>query len=279
MEPRRATVELAGVLVDRVDLPEAVCRLRRFLADRSPHHVVTVNTHFLILARRDAGFRAVLKGADLAVADGMPLVWASRLAARPLPARVAGVELVNEACRLAAEGGYGVFLLGASDDVSHRAAAELRSRFPGLRISRYSPHFGPFSADEERRIVRTIREAAPGLLLVALGAPRQDLWIRAHLSELAVPIAMGVGCVLDLLAGRVHRAPLWLRRAGLEWAYRLWQEPGRLWRRYLLDDIPMALRLVLDGSRRGVSRLIAPPRGRLTGTSRNTAVAMERGDG
>lgn len=167
-----------------------------------------------------------------------------------LAERVAGVELVNDSCALAAQSGQGVFLLGAADGVAEIAAARLKERHPGLRIvGTYSPPMGPLKRRETDRIVRMIRAAKPGFLFVALGAPRQDEWIRQHLTELNVPVSMGVGCVFDLLAGVSHRAPAWMQAVGLEWAYRLVNEPRRLWRRYILNDLPVFGRLLLSGRR------------------------------
>jgi N-acetylglucosaminyldiphosphoundecaprenol N-acetyl-beta-D-mannosaminyltransferase len=157
---------------------------------------------------------------------------------------VAGVELVKESCRVAAGLGARIFLLGAAPGVAEAAGRRLEATYPGLEIAgTYSPPVGVLGAAENRQIVELIREAQPEFLFVALGAPRQDLWIREHLSELQVPVAMGVGCVFDLLAGNVRRAPGWMQRTGLEWAFRLVHEPQRLWRRYLLNDLPMLLRL------------------------------------
>ncbi len=245
----RPRVPLGWVWIDQVDLQSAVERIRQFLLSGAPHQIVTVNLDFLSIAKRQAGFREVINGADLAVADGMPLVWASRLQGQALPERVTGVELVEASCRLAVELDRSVFLLGAAPGVAAGAAHALQARFPGLRIAGvYSPPFGPLSAEEDGRIVAMIREAAPALLFVALGAPRQDLWIHQHLHRLNVPVAMGVGCVFDLLAGVVSRAPAWMQAAGLEWAYRLGQEPRRLWRRYLINDLPTLARLLLRPS-------------------------------
>jgi N-acetylglucosaminyldiphosphoundecaprenol N-acetyl-beta-D-mannosaminyltransferase len=240
----RDRLELAGVLVDRVTRAAAADRIREFIVSGQPHQVVTVNLDFLRLAKDMPEFRAVLNEADLAVADGMPLVWASRLNQGGLPERVAGVELVDETCRLAVELDVSIYLLGAGPGVANAAAKRLSERFPGLRIAgTYSPPFGPLRTGENERVIQRIREAHPGILLVAFGAPRQDLWIRSHLSELDVPVAIGVGCTFDLLAGRVTRAPEWMRQSGLEWAFRLGQEPGRLWRRYA-NDLPTLARLV-----------------------------------
>ena len=243
-DPGRPRIELAGVLVDRVDQNAAAAALEGFLADGRSHQIVTVNTDFVRLAQQDASFRALLNRADLAVADGMPIVWLSRMQGDPLPARVAGIELVEESCRLAARDGVGVFLLGAGPGVAEAAARELAIRHPGLRVAGVlSPSFGDWSAAEEDRIVDAIRAAGRCVLFVAFGAPRQDRFIAAHLAEIATPIAIGVGCTFDIIVGAKRRAPAWMRKSGLEWLWRLLQEPRRLARRYLLQDLPLFFRL------------------------------------
>jgi N-acetylglucosaminyldiphosphoundecaprenol N-acetyl-beta-D-mannosaminyltransferase len=246
----RRRVDLAGALIDQVDFDGAVARVRGFLATGGAHQVVTVNLDFLSIAERDPHFRDTINRADLAVADGMPLVWASRLTDQPLPQRIAGVDLVDACCELAAETGAGVFLLGAAPGVAEAAGRQMKDLYPGLRIAgTYSPPFGELTAHEDERIVASIRAARPAFLFVAFGAPRQDQWLRAHLGQLGVPVCMGVGCVLDLLAGNVNRAPEWMQRTGLEWAFRLGQEPARLWRRYFMNDVPTLGRLVLRAAR------------------------------
>jgi N-acetylglucosaminyldiphosphoundecaprenol N-acetyl-beta-D-mannosaminyltransferase len=246
----RRRVSLNGSLIDQVDFADAVARIRGFLTAGREHQVVTVNLDFLSIAERDPHFRDTINRADLAVADGMPVVWASRLTETPLPQRIAGVDLVDACCELAAEVAGGIFLLGAAPGVAEEAAQRMKDLYPGLQIAgTYSPPFGELTPQENERIVERIRAARPTFLFVALGAPRQDQWIRAHLGQLGVPVSMGVGCVLDLLAGNVSRAPQWMQRSGLEWAYRLGQEPGRLWRRYILDDFPTLGRVVLRSVR------------------------------
>jgi N-acetylglucosaminyldiphosphoundecaprenol N-acetyl-beta-D-mannosaminyltransferase len=235
----RQRVDLGGVLIDRVDLSSAVDRVRDFLRSGKTNQIVTVNLDFVAIARRDEEFRETLNAADLAVADGMPLVWVSRMGEDPLPQRLTGVELVDECCQVAVDTDTSIFLLGAAPGVADTAADRLRDRFPGLRIAGvYAPPFGPLTAEENERILETINAAQPDFLFVALGAPQQDVWIRANRDRLDVPVCMGVGCVLDLLAGFVSRAPSWMQQSGLEWLFRLVQEPARLWRRYIVDDLP-----------------------------------------
>jgi N-acetylglucosaminyldiphosphoundecaprenol N-acetyl-beta-D-mannosaminyltransferase len=237
-------VSLSGVLVDRVTAADAAAVLARFVRDGGRHQVVTVNTDFVRLADRDHGYRAILNAADLAVADGMPLIWFSRLGKAGLPERVAGIDLVDVCCRLATSYGIPLFLLGAGPDVAASAGRALQSRHPGLRIvGTFAPRFGPATAEDEAQMVDLIRRAGRCILLVAFGAPRQDRFIAAHLEEFDAPIAMGVGGAFDILAGTIPRAPVWMQRSGFEWTWRLVQEPGRLWRRYLLHDVPFLLKL------------------------------------
>jgi len=254
----RERVLLGSTFVDQLDFEQSVENIRGFLRSGRAHQIVTVNLDFLSIAERNSAFRETINSADLAVADGMPLVWLSRLRGQPLPERVTGVELVDACCEIAAETGQGVFLLGAGPGVAEAAAQRLQARHPDLRIAgTYAPPMGPLKRKDNARMVRMVRDAAPGFLFVALGAPRQDLWIRSHLEELNVPVAMGVGCVFDLLAGVSNRAPSWMQAAGLEWAYRLVREPRRLWRRYLLNDLPLFGRLLFSSREASDEALVA----------------------
>jgi N-acetylglucosaminyldiphosphoundecaprenol N-acetyl-beta-D-mannosaminyltransferase len=241
----RQRVDLGGVLIDRVDLSSAIDRVRGFLRSGKTNQIVTVNLDFVAIARRDEGFRETINAADLSVADGMPLVWVSRLGEEPVPQRLTGVDLVDECCRVAVETDTSIFLLGAGPGVADLAANKLRERFPGLRIvGVYAPPFGALNDEENEHILQIIRAARPDFLFVALGAPQQDVWIRANKDRLDVPVCMGISCVLDLLAGVVSRAPTWMQDSGLEWLFRLGQEPSRLWRRYIVDDMPVLVSLV-----------------------------------
>jgi N-acetylglucosaminyldiphosphoundecaprenol N-acetyl-beta-D-mannosaminyltransferase len=235
-EPRQgeSRVDILGIPVDRLTADQAVDRVRAFLRERRTAHVVTVNPEFVMTARGDPRFREVLAGSDLALADGIGIVWASRLLGHPLTERVAGVDIVPRlACAAAAEGG-GVFLLGAAPGVAERAARVLtglpcpEARSPIV----VGTHAGSPAPEEADDIVARIRAAQPALLLVAFGSPRQDLWIAQYRQRLGVPVMMGVGGTFDFLTGVQRRAPAPVRRAGLEWLWRLALEPGR-WRRQL----------------------------------------------
>lgn len=246
-------VDLLRVRIDPIDLDSALLTVQSAIRSRRPHQFATVNVDFLKLAKHDLAFRRLLNTADLVVADGMPLVWAARLLGTPVPARITGTDLVLGCAALAAAGGHRIFLLGGAPSVADLAARALCKRFPGLCVcGTYAPPFGPFSAEEDARIVSRIRAAGPDVLFVAFGAPRQDVWIRAHMAELGVPVCVGIGGVLNFLAGTIRRAPLWMQRSGLEWLFRLSQEPARLAKRYLIDDLPVFLELLaqprVDGS-------------------------------
>ncbi|HEY8283974.1 MAG TPA: WecB/TagA/CpsF family glycosyltransferase [Chloroflexota bacterium] len=243
----RTRVNLLDTLIDCVDADQAVAQIDAFVQSKRPHHVVTANVDFLRLASRDAGFQGIVNDADLVLADGMPLVWASRRRSTPLPCRVTGVDMIMACAQLAAKRGYSIFLLGAAPGVAYDTAEVLQQRFPGLRIvGTYSPPNAEMADHDDDVCVRMVRAARPDMLFVAFGAPKQEHWIRAHQAVLNVPVCMGVGGSFDMLAGNVRRAPVWIQRHGLEWLYRLAQEPRRLWKRYIVHDLPVFARLMLQ---------------------------------
>jgi len=252
----RDCVRLLGNTIDKVDLHTVGERICAFVQAASPHQIVTANVDFLRLGREDPHFRDLVNTADLVVADGMPLVWASRIRKDRLPQRITGVDLLLECSRLAINHDYSIFLLGAGPGVAEEASAVLAARYPGLRIAgTLAPRLMPGPPSEEERTIRFVQECKPDILFVALGAPRQELWIRTHMHRLGVPVCIGVGGSFDMLAGRVLRAPSWMQRFGLEWLFRLFQEPRRLWKRYIVHDLPIFARLMLEPrARRPIGR-------------------------
>ena len=226
-------IALLGIPFDNVTLNEAVKRIESMIASRQPHHVVTANVDFLVQARHDVELRAILVNAHLVLCDGTPLVWASRLLGNPLPERVAGSDLVPQLITRAAKRKYRLFFLGASPDANDRAVANVRGQYPGAIIAgHYSPPFRAWTDEDNEEITRRIRKAHPDILLVAFGCPKAEKWIAQNYLHLGVPVTIGVGATIDFLAGNVRRAPRWMQKAGMEWLYRLAQEPKRLARRY-----------------------------------------------
>ncbi|HVM50165.1 MAG TPA: WecB/TagA/CpsF family glycosyltransferase [Candidatus Acidoferrum sp.] len=217
-------------------MSEALASLERMIESRCPHFVTTANVDFLTLARADAELRDALLEAHLVIGDGMPVIWASRLLGNPLPERVAGADLVPRLLVRAAQRGYRLFFLGASEEANERAVANARARFPGVSIvGNYSPPLCPLAEMNDHEIIRRVRDANPDVLLVAFGCPKAEKWMARRYRELGVPVLIGVGGTLDFLAGRMRRAPGWMQRSGLEWLFRLGQEPKRLLGRYARD--------------------------------------------
>jgi N-acetylglucosaminyldiphosphoundecaprenol N-acetyl-beta-D-mannosaminyltransferase len=216
---------LFGAQVHAVGLEGALGWIQDRLRRRRPVYIVTLNGALLVQAAHNAEVRGLVNGAGLVTADGIGVLLAARILGVALPERVAGIDLAVALMGVAARTGYRVFLLGSAQGVADDTAAELRRRHPGLRIG--GTHHGFFTPDEEPGVLARIREARPDVLLVALGAPRQEYWMHRWCAELGVPVSIGVGGSFDVIAGRIPRAPRWMQRAGLEWLYRVAREPRR----------------------------------------------------
>ncbi len=246
--PRVAGVPLRGFAFDRLTLGGAVDAVLDALDAGRGGWMITSNLDHLRRAGRDASFAAMLRDADLLVADGMPLVWATQLAGDPLPERVAGSTLSGELAAAAAARGRSLFLLGGNPGVADAAAAALRAEHP--EISVVGTHCPPVGFESDPAASASLREALRGsgadLVYVALGSPKQERLIAELRAEGLLPDAwwIGVGISLSFLCGDVERAPGWVQAAGLEWAHRLVQEPRRLARRYLVDGLPFAAKLL-----------------------------------
>lgn len=229
-------IAILGVPFDHVTIHDAIDRIEAMIASRRAHYVVTANVDFLVQAHRDVELRRILLDADLVLCDGTPLVWASKWLGNALPERVAGSDLAPALIGKAAERGYRIFLLGAAQGVAAEATAKLKVQYPTLNIvGHYSPPFSDLLAMNHEEIISRVQATRPDILLVSFGCPKQEKWIAMHHRKLGVPVAIGVGATIDFLAGRVKRAPGWMRHTGTEWLYRLAQEPRRLYKRYAKD--------------------------------------------
>jgi N-acetylglucosaminyldiphosphoundecaprenol N-acetyl-beta-D-mannosaminyltransferase len=239
------TLDLYGMTLARVDTGALLDHLFGALAGGVGGWLITANLDFVRRHVQDAEMRALYDAADVRVADGMPLLWASRLQGQPLPERVAGSTLVTPIAERAAREGRSLYLLGGAPGASARAAEVLRGRFPGLRIlGTSSPRVSdPPTAAEVAAIADELCPLRPDLVLVGLGSPKQERLIRELRSRLPASWMVGVGISFSFLAGDVRRAPPWMQRTGLEWIHRLAQEPRRLARRYLVEDLPFSFAL------------------------------------
>ena len=229
---------VCGVPVARMSFHDLCMALGDRIRQRRPGFLVTPNVDHVCLFHRRADIRAAYREAFLALPDGIPLLWAARLLGRPLEEKLSGSDLVPSLSEWAAKEGYSVFCFGAAEGVAEKAARKLQEQYPGLKVAGvYSPPVG-FEHDpvENRRAIAAIRNAKPDICFVALGCPKQELWLLEHYKDIGVPVSLGIGAGLDFVAGKVRRAPRCVQRIGLEWLWRLLQEPRRLWRRYLVED-------------------------------------------
>lgn len=228
-------VELLDLEFDRATMASAVAACLSWCeGPREPHTVITANAGILCMMRRDPELRTACRNGDLVLADGMSVVWAARAAARPVPERVAGVDLMTRLLAAAGERRLRVYFLGARPEVVTKLADDCARRYPGLVVA--GRRDGYFSPAEHAAIVEEIRAAEPHLLFVGMPTPFKEVFCERHRARLGVPVVMGVGGSFDVLAGYVRRAPRWLQAIGMEWSWRLLMEPRKMWRRYLTTN-------------------------------------------
>ncbi|MCA9152380.1 MAG: WecB/TagA/CpsF family glycosyltransferase [Planctomycetales bacterium] len=233
-------VRMFGIDIDLVNMDDAIQQVVTWLNE--PHDVcrfvVTPNVDHAVMVQEHEGLRRVYDDAHLVLADGLPIILASRLLKKGLPQRVAGSELVPLLMeRMPRERKLRVYLLGAGPGVAERAAAKIAEQWPGVQVvGTYSPPLGfEKDSEEEARILQKLREAEPELLVVGLGAPKQELWVHKHFHDIPAKVALCVGATIDFIAGEKQQAPVWMRRTGLEWFHRMMSEPRRLAKRYAKD--------------------------------------------
>lgn len=262
---RPRAVAVGPLRVDPVTRAGCVAHVMRELDAGRGGWLLTANLDNLRLCERDPDYLALCREASLVVADGMPLVWASRLQRTPLPERVAGSDLIGALCAALAGAGRAVYLLGGAQGDAEQAARVLRERAPGLRVAGVAAPAPGFERDPEAQasVFEGVRAARPDLVFVALSKPNQERQIARLRQQLPRAWFVGVGITFSFLAGRVRRAPAWMQHGGLEWLHRLAQEPRRLSRRYLVDGVPLGLRLLGSAAlRRGEpTRSRRAPRG------------------
>jgi exopolysaccharide biosynthesis WecB/TagA/CpsF family protein len=236
------TINVLGVPVAALTAPEAIAEVSGLLAKPGPQTLVYVNAHSVNLARSHNRYRACLADADLVLNDGSGLALAARMRGRRFPANLNGTDFTPEVLRLAAHEGLDVYLLGGRPGVAARAADRLCARVPGLRVVGH--HHGYFTDDHA--VVAEIRATGADIVLVAMGNPRQELWLAEHLPATGAELGVAVGAFLDFAADRMPRAPKWMRSLGIEWLYRLGREPVRLFVRYVIGNPLFVARVLVD---------------------------------
>lgn len=201
---------------------------------RASHTVITANSGILCMMRSDPELRHACEAGDLILADGMSVVWTSRMTDAPFPERVSGVDLTARLLEAGAPRGLSAYFLGAKPEVVARLAELCKERYPGLKVAGYRD--GYFKPEQHAAIVEEIRAAKPHFLFVGMPTPFKETWCERHRERLDVPVIMGVGGTFDVLAGFVRRAPPWMQRIGMEWSWRLMMEPRKMWKRYLVTN-------------------------------------------
>jgi N-acetylglucosaminyldiphosphoundecaprenol N-acetyl-beta-D-mannosaminyltransferase len=231
-------VRVWGLPLMPYTLAASVERIDELIKQGEPACIVTANLHYAMLTDARRELRDVNEQAAFVLADGMPLVWASRLQKTPLPERVAGSDLIWKICELAARHQYRIFFLGGKPGVADKAADLLRGLYPGIAIvGAYSPPFRKMTGEEESNLIAEMRRLRPHILILAFGQPTGELWMARNCERMQVPVAIQLGASIDFVAGNVRRAPRRLQRYGLEWAFRLAQEPRRLLGRYFWNGL------------------------------------------
>ncbi|HYQ44902.1 MAG TPA: WecB/TagA/CpsF family glycosyltransferase [Polyangiaceae bacterium] len=247
-------VQVGKLAIDVVDFAGALDAIDRLISAKNGGTVFTPNVDHIVMAEHDERFCAAYAAASLSLVDGTPVLWASRLLRTPLPAKISGSDLVMPLMRRAAERGHRVYFLGGEPGVADLAKSKLEAELPGIQIvGTDASRINVNATSEVDEVAERIERAAPDLVLVALGAPKQEIWSFLRTERLKPAVLIGVGASLDFVAGTQKRAPSWMSKLGLEWLYRLAQEPRRLAARYLLRDPEFGLillRQLAQGSRR-----------------------------
>ncbi len=244
---QKDSVNILDVEVSRHDLKETMHLFTDAIESGHKLRVSVTPVNCILWAHKDERLRQIYNSADLTTADGVPLLWASKFLGSPIRGRVTGLDLLPEFSKISANKGFRFFFLGAAEGVALKLANHLKEINPGLNIAgTYSPPFAErFSDEENEKMISMINQSKADMLWVSLTAPKQDFWIAEHFDRLNVSIAIGVGAAFDVVAGNIKRSPEWMQKNGLEWFYRLMQEPGRLSKRYLVEApqfIPLLLK-------------------------------------
>ena len=218
-------IKISDIFIDNLEWNGIAEAVESFIGSQKAQQIITANSLMVNSVERDPELKGAFHNAGLVVADSMGVVWASEFLGYGRLTRIPGIDLMLKFCQLAASQDYSIYLLGSRESILKRAGENLKKKFPGLRI--VGMHHGYFKESDSDRILKEIKNLKPHFLFVGIGTPRGDKWIYQNIQELNVPVCMGIGGSLDVISGRLRRAPAWLHQGGFEWTYRLLQEPWR----------------------------------------------------
>ncbi len=240
-------VNILGVGISAIQMEDAVFKMEEWIKKKDPHYVCVCTVNTIMECKRNKKLCDIVNSAGLATPDGMPLVWLSKLGGFPNTERVYGPDLMLSFCKIAEEKGYSSFFYGGANGVPVKLARNLRRRFPRLKVAgTYSPPFRPLTQKEEQVVIEMINKASPEVVWVGISTPKQDKWMAEHIGKVNAPVMVGVGAAFNFFSGEIRQAPRWMQRSGLEWLFRLSQEPVRLWYRYLVYSPLFVLNLLLQ---------------------------------
>lgn len=244
-------INISNLSVDNLSLSQTISAIEEMIASKKPHQHVVVNMNKLLQAHNNDEFADIIKDCDIINADGISVIWLSKVLGTPLKERITGIDLMNQLIRLSEDKGYSVYFLGAKEDVLEKVIQIYKSIHPKLKIAGFRN--GYWDSKGERRVIENIRAAGPDILFVGMSSPKKEYFLHKYLGDMGVPFVMGVGGTFDVIAGVAKRAPLWMQNLGLEWFFRFVQEPRRLWRRYLIGNL-MFLRFLLEATAKRIAR-------------------------
>ena len=232
-------ISFFNIVIDNLSMSETLATIDEFVASDKHKIVVTPNVDHLVKLQTDKVFLSAYQSANLVLTDGVPLLWAAKIMGTPIKEKVSGSDLFPKLCERAALKNYSLFFLGGLEGVAEKAFQKLKEDYPDLNvIGVYSPPFGfEDKALENEKILKLINIHEPDILCVGLGAPKQEKWLYKHRDQLKVKVSLGIGASFDFVAGNVKRAPIWMQNNGLEWLFRTFQEPKRMFKRYFIEDL------------------------------------------
>ncbi len=240
-------MDILGVNISVVDIPKACAYVEDCIVRKDKTYICVAPVSTVVDCQKDTEYRRIINGAGMTTPDGVPLVWLGKLKGEKTIERTYGPDLMQALCDLSQQRGYRHYFLGGTPEKNSLLVKKLKAQFPKLDIAgSYAPPLRSVGEIEERPVLDQINAANPDVLWVGLGSPKQDYWMRNHRAKLDVPILIGVGAAFDFIAGTKRQAPLWIRRCGLEWLFRLCCEPRRLWKRYLLGNTQFIYFLIKD---------------------------------